>query len=243
MKCLVIDDEPLGRKGMALLINELPSVELLESFGNALDAGVYMQQHPVDLVFLDIEMPRISGIDFLKNLANPPMVIFTTAYPQYALEGYELNVVDYLVKPIRFERFFKAVSKAQAIHHATTELNGNGTTNSSYTIEDDHVFVRADRKFVKLYLKDINVIEGLKDYSIIHTGDEKTVTAMNLKTIENQLPPESFIRVNKSYIVNKNHISQVESDVIYIGKRQVPVGERYRQEFFDRVIKDRWLKR
>jgi two-component system, LytTR family, response regulator len=241
MNCIVIDDEPLGRKGMALLIDELPSLDLVESFGSVIDAGAYLQANQVDLIFLDIEMPRMSGIDFLKTLSNPPMVIFTTAYPQYAVDGFELDVVDYLVKPMRFERFFKAVTKAQALQNLSKGLK-NGSAAMAIT-DDDHVYVRADRKFVKLYLKDINVIEGLKDYSIIHTGADRTVTAMNLKTIENQLPPDTFIRVNKSYIVNKNHISQVESDVIVIGEKQIPVGERYRQEFFERVIKDKWIKR
>ncbi|KAB2913199.1 MAG: response regulator transcription factor [Bacteroidetes bacterium] len=243
MKCIVIDDEPLGRKGMGLLIDEIPSLSLEENFGSVVDAGAYLQSNQVDLIFLDIEMPRMNGIDFLRNLINPPMVIFTTAYPQYALEGFELDVVDYLVKPIRFERFFKAITKAQAIYNLS-KGNSSGAGMAALAItDDDHVYVRADRKFVKLYLKDINVIEGLKDYSIIHTGGERTVTAMNLKTIENQLPPDTFIRVNKSYIVNKNHISQVDSDVIFVGPRQIPVGERYRQDFFDRVIKDHWIKR
>jgi DNA-binding LytR/AlgR family response regulator len=240
MKCIVIDDEPLGRQGIQMLVDEMPNVELLKEFGNPVEAGAYLQENEVDLIFLDIEMPRMSGIDFLRNLHNPPMVIFTTAYPQYALEGFELDVVDYLVKPIRFERFFKAITKAQAIKNA---MDGVEEANNYAMADDDHVFVRADRKYIKLYLKDIDTIEGLKDYSIIHTNGEKTITAMNLKTIEGQLPHDVFIRVNKSYIVNKNHISQVESDNIYVGERQVPIGERYRQDFFDRVIKDKWIKR
>ncbi len=240
MKCIVIDDEPLGRQGIQMLVDEMPNVELLKEFGNPVDAGTYLQENDVDLIFLDIEMPRMSGIDFLRNLHNPPMVIFTTAYPQYALEGFELDVVDYLVKPIRFERFFKAITKAQAIKNA---MDGVEEANNYTMADDDHVFVRADRKYIKLYLKDIDTIEGLKDYSIIHTNGEKTITAMNLKTIEGQLPHDVFIRVNKSYIVNKNHISQVESDNIYVGEKQVPIGERYRQDFFDRVIKDKWIKR
>lgn len=240
MKCIVIDDEPLGRQGMKMLVDEMPDLELANEFGSPVEAGNYLQENPVDLIFLDIEMPRMSGIDFLKNLPNAPMVIFTTAYPQYALEGFELDVVDYLVKPIRFERFFRAVTKAQAVKNA---MDGVNSANNFKIDEDDHVFVRADRKYVKLYLKDIDTIEGLKDYSIIHTNGEKTITAMNLKTIEGQLPHDVFIRVNKSYIINKNHISQVESDNIMIGEKQVPIGERYRQEFFDKVIKDRWIRR
>lgn len=240
MNCIVIDDEPLGRKGIELLIGEVPGLELKGTFGSAIEAGEFLTTNPIDLLFLDIEMPRLNGIDFLKNLYQPPMVIFTTAYPQYALEGFELNVVDYLVKPIRFERFFKAINKAKAIQSVET---GMEEANGYLLTDNDHVFVRADRKFVKLYLKDIDVIEGLKDYSIIHTNGEKTITAMNLKTIENQLPTELFIRVNKSYIVNKTHISLVDSDVVCIGHKQIPVGERYRQEFFDKVIKDKWIKR
>lgn len=240
MKCIVIDDEPLGRKGVKMLVEEMPNIELLEEFGNPIEAGAFLQENEVDLIFLDIEMPRMSGIDFLRNLPNPPMVIFTTAYPQYALEGFELDVVDYLVKPIRFERFFKAVTKAQAIKNA---MDGVDAANNFTMTDEDHVFVRADRKYIKLYLKEIDTIEGLKDYSIIHTNGVKTITAMNLKTIEGQLPQDTFIRVNKSYIVNKNHITQVESDNIHIGVKQVPIGERYRQEFFDKVIKDKWIRR
>lgn len=240
MKCIVIDDEPLARQGMQMLVDEMPNLEFAKDFANPVEAGDFLQKNAIDLVFLDIEMPRINGIDFLKNLHNPPMVIFTTAYPQYAIEGFELDVIDYLVKPIRFERFFKAVTKAQAIKSA---MNGVEAVNDFTMTDEDHVFVRADRKYVKLYLKDIDTIEGLKDYSIIHTNGEKTITAMNLKTIEGQLPAEVFIRVNKSYIINKNHISEVESDNIHIGTKQVPIGERYRQDFFDRVIKDKWIKR
>lgn len=241
MKCIVIDDEPLGRQGVQMLATEVPDLEIVQSFANPLEATPILQQQPIDLIFLDIEMPRINGIDFLKNLPNAPMVIFTTAYPQYALEGFELDVIDYLVKPIRFERFFKAITKARAVHHA---MKGMNDANNNFALtDDDHIFVRADRRFVKLYLKDIDVIEGLKDYSIIHTNGEKTITAMNLKTIESQLPQDLFVRVNKSYIVNKNHISLVESDNLHIGKKQVPIGERYRQDFFDRVIKDHWIKR
>lgn len=241
MKCIVIDDEPLAIEGMKLLCDEMPGLILLDAFSNPLDAGAYLQNNQVDLIFLDVEMPKMSGVDFVKNLPLPPLIIFTTAYPQYALEGFELDVVDYLVKPIRFERFFKAVTKAQAVQQA---IKGIADANKNYSFNDeDHIFVRADRKFVKIYLKDIDVIEGLKDYSILHTVDAKTITAMNLKTIEGQLPQETFVRVNKSFIVNKMHISQVESDTIFIGKRQVPIGERYRQDFFDKVIKDHWIKR
>ncbi len=240
MKCIVIDDEPLARKGVKMLVDEIPTIELLKEFSNPVDAGAFLQQNDVDLIFLDIEMPRMSGIDFLRNLPHSPMVIFTTAYPQYALEGFELDVVDYLVKPIRFERFFKAITKAQAIKNA---MDGVDAANNFKITDDDHVFVRADRKYIKLYLKDIETIEGLKDYSIIHANGKKTITAMNLKTIEGQLPQDIFIRINKSYIINRNHIKQVSSDTIHIGAKPVPIGERYRQDFFDKVIKDKWIKR
>src|SRR5687768_17218619 len=181
MNCIVIDDEPLARQGMEMHIANVASLNLLGSFSNPLAAADFLRKEQVDLMFLDINMPELSGLDFLKSLRDAPLVIFTTAYPQYALESYELEAIDYLVKPIRIERFLKAVNKAE--NHLRL-LQQDNQSNQVEKIGDDFVFIKADRKYFKIYFKDILYIEGLKDYVVIYTADNnKIITSMNVKTI------------------------------------------------------------
>src|SRR4051812_40085178 len=180
MTCIVVDDEPLARQGMEMNIASISLLQLLGSFSNALAASDFLRKEKVDLIFLDINMPELSGLDFLKSFRDAPLVIFTTAYPQYALESYELDAIDYLVKPIRIERFLKAVNKAE--NHLRL-LQHESHTNEVEKIADDFVYIKADRKFFKINFKDILYIEGLKDYVIIHTADNKIITSMNVKTI------------------------------------------------------------
>src|SRR4029078_7878101 len=166
MTCIVIDDEPLARQGMEMHIASVSFLQLLGSFSNALAASDFLRKTEVDLMFLDINMPELSGLDFLKSLRNAPLVIFTTAYPQYALESYELDAIDYLVKPIRIERFLKAVNKAENHLHLILK---DGNNNQIEKFDDDFIFIKADRRYFKLYFKDILYIEGLKDYVVIYT--------------------------------------------------------------------------
>ena len=240
MNCIVIDDEPLARQGMEMHIANVASLKLLGSFSNPLAAADFLRKEQVDLMFLDINMPELSGLDFLKALRDAPLVIFTTAYPQYALESYELDAIDYLVKPIRIERFLKAVNKAE--NHLKL-LQQDAQHSHVEKIEDDFVFIKADRKFFKIYFKDILYIEGLKDYVVIYTIDNKIITSMNVKTIAQQLPASTFARVSKSYIVNVRHINSFDNELIYINGNEIPLGESFKDEFIRQYIDGKIVKR
>ena len=229
IKCIIVDDEPLAREGMRMNIEELDNLELVGEFASAAEASKFLLKNKVDLMFLDVEMPGTNGIDFLKNLDNPPMVILTTAYPQYAVEAYELDVVDYLVKPIKFERFVRSVAKADEI----MKMSASPCIFDAY--KDKFIFI-------KVNFDDLLFIEGLKDYVIIHATHGKYMTAMNVKTIFNKLPENTFFRVSKSYIVNVNHIDDIDGAYINIKGNQVPIGRSYRDSFVD-YINTRLLRR
>ncbi len=240
MTCIVIDDEPLARQGMEINIGQLSSLELLGSFSNPIAASDFLRKQNADLIFLDINMPELSGLDFLKSLRDAPLVIFTTAYPQYALESYELDAIDYLVKPIRIERFLKAVNKAE--NHLRL-LQQESNTNQVEKIEDDFVFIKADRKYFKIFFKDILYIEGLKDYVVIYTADNKIITSMNVKTIASQLPPAIFARVSKSYIVNVQHIASFDNELIYVKDIEIPLGQSFKDDFLKQYIDGKIIRR
>jgi two-component system LytT family response regulator len=240
MNCIIVDDEPLARQGMEMNVANVSSLNLLGSFSNALAAGDFLHKENVDLIFLDINMPELSGLDFLKSLRNAPLVIFTTAYPQYALESYELDAIDYLVKPIRIERFLKAVNKAE--NHLRL-LNQEANNNRIEKIGDDFIFIKADRRFFKIYFKDILYIEGLKDYVIIYTTDSKIITSMNVKTIAAQLPSNLFARVSKSYIANVMHISSFDNELVYIQNNEIPLGQSFKEDFLKQYIDGKIVKR
>lgn len=238
MKCIIVEDEPLAREGMRLNIAEVERLELVGSFENAMQANDFLASNEVDLMFLDIQMPGMTGLDFLKNLKIQPLVVLTTAYPQFALESYDLDVIDYLVKPIRIERFIRAVNKARELH----ELK-NSVKSQIESFEENYIFVKADRKYVKIFFTEINYIEGLKDYVIIHTDKVKIMTAMNLKTIHNKLPEDIFARINKSYIININHIKEIDSDYVVLKGNEVPIGRIYRDDFINNYVNTRLIKR
>lgn len=240
MNCIIVDDEPLARQGMEMLIGNIPSLQLLGSFSNPLAAADFLRKENVDLMFLDINMPELSGLDFLKALRDAPLVIFTTAYPQYALESYELDAIDYLVKPIRVERFLKAVNKAE--NHLRL-LQQEAKNSHVEKIEEDFVFIKADRKFFKVYFKDILYIEGLKDYVVIYTIDNKIITSMNVKTISQQLPASTFARVSKSYIVNIRHINSFDNELVYINGNEIPIGQSFKDDFIKQYIDGKIVKR
>lgn len=240
MTCIVVDDEPLARQGMEMNIAHVSSLQLLGSFSNALAASDFLRKENIDLMFLDINMPELNGLDFLKSLRDAPLVIFTTAYPQYALDSYELEAIDYLVKPIRIERFLKAVNKAE--NHLRL-LRQDANTHLVEKIEDDFVFIKADRKFFKIYFKDIYYIEGLKDYVVIYTRDNKVITSMNVKTIAAQLPASIFARVSKSYIVNVRHITSFDNELVYIQTIEIPLGQSFKDDFIKQYIDGKIVKR
>jgi DNA-binding LytR/AlgR family response regulator len=240
MNCIVVDDEPLARQGMEMHIASVTALNLVGSFSNALAAGDFLRNCEVDIMFLDINMPEISGLEFLKTLRNSPLVIFTTAYPQYALESYELDALDYLVKPIRIERFLKAVNKAEShLNLMRKEL----LRNEIEAFEEEFIFIKADRKFFKIFFRNILYIEGLKDYVVIYSQDSKIITSMNVKAISAQLPAKYFARVSKSYIVNVSHITSFDSELVYINKVEIPLGQIYKDEFLRQYVDGKVAKR
>lgn len=240
MKCIIVDDEPLAREGMELNVQEVPFLESVGTFSSALEANEFLHENKVDLVFLDIQMPGITGLDFIRILKNKPLFILTTAYPEFALESYELDVVDYLVKPIRLERFLKAANKAKDLYL----LNKNAQKqNRSTSKENGFIYLKSDRKILRVYLKDIRFISGMKDYVMVHTTQDRIMTAMNLKTIFEQLPQNQFARVSKSHLINVHYLESVDGDEINLGSDKIPLGKTYRDDFINRFIKGNLLER
>jgi len=232
IRCLVVDDEPLALHILEDYIAKMPFLELVKSTTNPIEALQVVQGGDVDLVFLDVQMPELTGIQFLRIANGKAKVILTTAYPQYALEGYELDVIDYLLKPIAFDRFFKSVQKAQTIIQPSTKPEAKTEAAPQTNLLSDFIFVKTEHKIQKVYLNDILFIEGLKDYISIFTPAERIITLQNMKKMEDALPEKHFIRVHKSYIVSINKIDSIERSRIFIGDKIIPVGDTYRDEFF-----------
>src|SRR6201991_1576852 len=234
IRCLVVDDEPLALHILEDYISKIPFLQLVKATTNPIEALTLVQTGDVDLVFLDVQMPELTGIQFLKISNGRAKVILTTAYPQYALEGYELDVVDYLLKPIAFDRFFKSVQKAQTIIQPVSKaIMAEPVPQDDFST--DFIFVKTEHKIQKVYLHDILFIEGLKDYISIFTPAERIITLQGMKKMEDALPERHFIRVHKSYIVALNKIDSIERSRIQIGDKIIPVGDTYRDEFF-RII-------
>ena len=237
MRAVIIDDEPIARDGIRILADQIPYLEIVAEYGNPLMAQEYLgSKSEVDIVFLDVEMPGITGIEFLKSMPPKAHVILTTAYPQYALEAFELDVVDYLLKPIRLERFAKAIQKVK-------DLSNLQQHDLEINESEDFFFIKSERKFIKLFFDDVTYIKGLKDYVIIFTKSEKYMTAMNVGTIAKQLPVHIFSRVSKSYIINVNYISQIDVDIIDINGHEIPLGKSYKDHFIKTYVKGKLLKR
>lgn len=229
MNCIIVDDEPLARAEMQSLIKEVSQIEILGSFSNVPAATEFLKTKEIDLIFLDIEMPLISGLEFAETLPKDTLIIFTTAYSQYALKSYKLDAVDYLLKPIDKQRLEKAIEKAVLYKDLLSSKTVKNTVESNTA---DFLFIKADRRYYKINFSEIKYIEGLKDYVVIHTQTQKLITAMNLKTIHQKIPADIFLRVSKSYVVNINFIDSFDNHNIYIDDAEIPLGEVYRSEFF-----------
>ncbi len=229
IRVLIVDDEPLAQDVMETYISKLPDLELVGKCNNALEAFSLLNTTKVDLMLLDINMPEISGIDFLKTLKNPPRVIFTTAYSEYAVQSYELDVIDYLVKPISFERFFKAIGKAKEFIEASA--SGHQKQGTVIDTKENFMFVKSDGKLVKIDLAKLWFVEGLKDYIRLWTDTGKIVVHSTMKNFEellSELP--MFLRVNKSFIVNIKHVSEVDGNVIRIKNEMITIGNTYKDK-------------
>jgi two-component system LytT family response regulator len=233
IKCLVVDDEPLALQILEDYISKIPFLTLVKATTNAIEALTLVQEGNIDLVFLDVQMPELTGIQFLRIANGKAKVVLTTAYSQYALEGYELDVVDYLLKPIAFDRFFKSAQKAQAIIQPANKQPAEAIQPvQQQDFLSDFIFVKSEHKIQKIHLHQILFIEGLKDYISIFTQSERIITLQNMKKMEEILPEKHFVRVHKSYIVALNKIDSIERGRIFIGDKTIPVGDTYRDDFF-----------
>jgi two-component system LytT family response regulator len=231
INCVIVDDEPLAREGMGSYVREVDFLKLTGVCENPLELTKLLDQHPVDLIFLDIQMPKMNGLDFLKSVQNPPMVIITTAYPTYAIEGFQLNVLDYLLKPITFDRFFKSVTKAKDYYHLITRSNPAAADPSA-----GYFFIRCGSKYEKIYFNQILYIEGMQNYITLYTEKGKYITLLYLKNLEESLDARSFIRVHKSYIVSIDKIEAIEAGEILIQSHRIPMSRNYREQVIRRVV-------
>lgn len=229
--CIIVEDEPLARSGLEGYVKDVDFLEIKALCSDAVEANNAINSHQPDLMFLDIQMPRLTGIEFLKSLKNPPMVIFTTAYPNYALQGFELDVVDYLVKPYPFDRFLKAVNKARELF-----LLKNKPPHSNPATYD-YFFVKTDNRMEKVVVDDIVYVEAMENYMMIKTTRQKIMTLMTMKNIEVTLPDQHFMRVHKSYLVNIRFIQSVEGNQINTGSEKIPLSRQKKQELLDRLVK------
>jgi len=230
LNTLIVDDEPLARNVIQQYAKKVPGLNIVCSCEDGVDALEIIKDTNIDLIFLDINMPLLSGISMLKTLENPPMVIFTTAYTEFALEGYELNAVDYLKKPFSFERFLKAVNKAAGL----AQLKAAGKT-SIEPAQEDYIFIKANKKTVRINFSQIICVEGLGDYIKINLPAQNYVTNMTMKKIQEVLPSSQFYRVHKSFIIALDKIESIEGNVVQVQKMKIPIGNNYRQEFFDLI--------
>ncbi|MBL7870670.1 MAG: response regulator transcription factor [Cyclobacteriaceae bacterium] len=235
LNCVIIEDEPLARNLMIDYVKKVPSLNLVQAFSNPLEALEALRALSVDVLFLDIQMPELTGISLLKVLTKKPFIILTTAYSDYALEGYELDVADYLLKPVTFERFLKAVDKV--MQRAEAELKPVIAIGESTSSAAPYVFVKDGTKLVKVTLDEILYVEGLKDYVTIHTKTQKIVTLQRLKTLEEQLPADKFIRIHNSYIIALSAIDVVHKNEVQIGSASLSVGDTYRKSFKEFIDK------
>lgn len=232
LNCLVIDDEPIAREGIEGFIEKLDFLQLVGSLSHALKASQFLREHPIDLLYLDIQMPDLSGLEFLRSLPHPPMVIFTTAHRKYAVDGFELDAVDYLMKPISFERFLKASNKALETFQKTAP-----------TQSEDFFFIKSDKQYIKIAIEDIYYVESAKDYVFIHTQEAKHLALLSLKQLEERLPGHQFIRVHRSYLVGIAHIDVLQGNRLFIQGQEIPISRTLQDEVFKKLVEDNLWKR
>jgi DNA-binding LytR/AlgR family response regulator len=234
LSCIIVDDEPVARKILHEFVDQVPFMDLQGKFENAMKAEIFLKDNTVDIIFLDIEMPKVSGLQFLQKLHIESMVILTTAFPQYALEGYELDIIDYLLKPFALSRFLKAVQKAKDYFQMKTMTSG--------ALQPSYIFIKSDKRIEKIELKDILYAESVGNYVSVYTENKKIIAYLTMKSLEFQLPPDEFIKIHQSYLVNCSKIDAIEGNEIKIGSRSLPMSRNYR-EMVMKIVHQRLLKR
>ena len=236
VKCLIVDDEPLAIKVIKKYISDVDEFEYAGDCSNAVEALSFLAENDVDLLFLDINMPKLSGIELLQTIKNPPLIVITTAYREYAVESYDYDVVDYLVKPIEFPRFFRMVQKVNERLKLPTPESSSGKAD---TIQEkvDHLFLKVDKKMVKVFLNDILYVESLKDYVMVRTINEDLIVHHNLQSFTDLLPPDHFMRIHRSYTASLNKIKAIDGNQVEIGGKCLPIGRNYQTEVKNRILK------
>lgn len=232
IKCVITDDEPIARKGLRRYVDKIDFLTIVGECENAIQLDTLLRSARPDLIFLDIEMPHLSGLDFLANLQGAPRVIITSAYEQYALKGYEFDVVDYLLKPIPFARFLKSVNKVRGLMEAELKKD-----------DDAYIFVKTEKLLKKIYLKDILFIESLENYVVIYTSLSKDTVSIRLKTLLDTLPDKTFMQVHRSFIVNLSCVQAIEGNQLIIGKHKIPVSRPSREEVYAAIINNQLISK
>jgi DNA-binding LytR/AlgR family response regulator len=234
LSCIIVDDEPVARKILHEFVDHVPFMDLQGKFENATKAEAFLKNNVVDIIFLDIEMPKVSGLQFLQKMNIESMVILTTAFPQYALEGYELDIIDYLLKPFAFNRFLKAVQKAKDYHEMKTRIGG--------TIQSSYIFIKSEKRIEKIELNDMLYAESVGNYVSVYTDGKKIIAYLTMKSLESQLPVDDFIKIHQSYLVNCSKIDAIEGNEIKIGGKSLPISRNYR-DLVMKIVHQRLLKR
>jgi DNA-binding LytR/AlgR family response regulator len=237
LKCIIIDDEPIARKVLQEFIEEIDYLELAGQAENSLKAMSLLNNNDIDIIFLDINMPKINGIDFLKNCKINANIIMTTAYAEYAVEAYGLDVLDYLVKPIAFDRFLKACNKAKE----TSELKRSPSTQPQKV--NDHFFIKCDNQIEKVFYQDLLYAEAMLNYVMLYTSSRKMMVYITIKSLEEQLPADIFIKVHKSFIVNINKIKSIQGNILDIGNEKIAISQNLREKVINEIVKDKMIKR
>jgi DNA-binding LytR/AlgR family response regulator len=230
IQTLIVEDEPLAREGLQMYVREIGFLEVKGVCEDALSANKMLSDHSVDLMFLDIQMPKLTGIDFLRSIKNPPMVIMTTAYPNFALQGYELDVIDYLVKPYPFDRFLKAVNKARDFFELKYK--------PAETPKEDFFFVKCDYRYEKIHFSDVLYVEGMENYVVIYTAAQKYVTLLRMKNIEETLPAGDFLRIHKSYIVSTRAVTSIDGNEVIVAGKRLPLSREKKAEILEKLVKN-----
>jgi len=234
LSCIIVDDEPVARKILHEFVEQVPFMDLQGKFENAVKAESFLKNNTVDMIFLDIEMPKVSGLQFLQKMHIESMVILTTAFPQYALEGYELDIIDYLLKPFALSRFLKAVQKAKDYHEMKTRTSG--------ALQSSYIFIKSDKRIEKIELHDMLYAESVGNYVSVYTEGKKIIAYLTMKSLESQLPADEFIKIHQSYLVNCSKIEAIEGNEVKIGGKSLPISRNYR-DLMMKIVHQRLLKR
>jgi DNA-binding LytR/AlgR family response regulator len=235
IQTIVVEDEPLAREGLLSYIGEIDFLEIRAACESALDANKVLSSVPIDLMFLDIQMPKLTGIDFLKSLKEPPMVIFTTAYPNFALQGYELDVIDYLVKPFPFDRFLKAANKARDFFDL--KISSREGQQKSRGDAEGYFFIKCDHRYEKIHFDDVLYVEGRENYVVIHTAAKQFMTLLRMKSMEEILPAAGFLRIHKSYIASVKAISSIDGNEVVLAGKRLPLSREKKAEILEKLIR------